>query len=96
MRAAKIDANHNEIVNALRKAGATVQSLATIGNGCPDILVGHANRTAIIEIKDGKKPPSARKLTPDQLVWHANWRGGTLATVDSVDAALAVLRVMAA
>ena len=95
MRAAKIDANHNEVVSALRKAGATVQSLAGVGAGVPDLLVGFRNKTALIEVKDGAKPPSARKLTPDQLKWHREWSGGTLAVVDSPEAALRVLGLMA-
>ncbi len=94
MRAAKIDANQNAIVDALRKAGATVQSLASVGKGVPDLLVGIRGRTALLECKDGAKPPSARKLTPDQLTWHAAWQGGTLAVVDSPEAALRVLGVM--
>lgn len=93
-RAAKIDANQPEIVSALRKAGATVQSLAAIGAGCPDILIGYANKTALVEIKDGSKVPSAQKLRPLQEDWHANWRGGTLATVNSVESALRVLTIM--
>jgi Holliday junction resolvase len=95
MRAAKIDANHNEVVSALRKAGATVQSLAGVGAGVPDLLVGFRNKTSLIEVKDGAKPPSARKLTPDQLKWHREWNGGTLAVVDSPEAALRVLGLMA-
>ncbi len=94
MRAAKIDANQTAIVDALRKAGATVQSLASVGKGVPDLLVGIRGRTALLECKDGAKPPSARKLTPDQLIWHAAWQGGTLAVVDSPEAALRVLGVM--
>ena len=93
--AAKIDANQVEIVKALRMAGATVQSLASVGKGVPDLLIGFANKTALIEVKDGAKVKSKQQLTPDQIDWHANWRGGTLATVDSIDAALRVLKVMA-
>ena len=96
MRAAKIDANQVEIVKALRQAGATVQSLASVGKGVPDLLIGFANKTALMEVKDGSKVKSAQKLTPDQIEWHTNWRGGTLATVDGIDAALRVLKVMAA
>jgi hypothetical protein len=33
MRAAKIDANQEAVVTALRAAGATVQSLAGVGKG---------------------------------------------------------------
>lgn len=94
-RAAKIDANQPLIVEALRKAGATVQPLHTVGSGVPDLLVGFQNRTALIEVKDGSKPPSERRLTPDQQEWHGKWKGGTLVTVCDVDAALRVLWLMA-
>lgn len=95
-RAAKTDANQTEIVEAMRKAGATVQSLAAVGQGVPDLLVGYRNRTALVEVKDGSKPLSARRLTPDQQQWHQNWTGGTLAVVPDVDAALRVLKLMEA
>jgi hypothetical protein len=29
----------------------------------------------MVELKDGDKPPSARKLTPAQREWHESWRG---------------------
>lgn len=93
-RAARIDANQEQIVSALRAAGATVQSLAGVGVGVPDLLVGYQGKTLLLEIKDGKKPPSERRLTEDQLKWHGAWRGGPLAVVDSVDAALRTLGVM--
>ena len=91
--AAKIDANQVEIVKALREAGATVQSLAAIGKGCPDILVGVNGCTLLMEIKDGSKAPSARKLTDDQLTWHSKWTGGTLCVVDGIEAALRMINV---
>lgn len=74
-RAAKIDRNQPEIVAALRKAGCTVESLAAVGNGVTDLLVGRAGINYLLEVKDGEKPPSERKLTPDQVVWHGNWQG---------------------
>jgi Holliday junction resolvase len=92
-RAAKIDANQPEIVEALRRAGATVQSMAAIGSGCPDILVGFGLRTVLLEIKDGSKPPSGRELTKDQIKWHMEWRGGACMVVNSVDEALAAIGV---
>lgn len=93
-RAAKVDANHAEIVGALRKAGATVVSLAAVGHGVPDLLVGHHGQTMLMEIKDGRKRPSERHLTPDQEKFFAEWRGGALAVVDSVDAALRMLGLL--
>ena len=93
-RAAKIDANQTQVVEALRAAGATVQSLAAVGQGVPDLLVGFQGQTVLMEIKDPRKPPSKRRLTEDQLKWHGEWRGGPLAVVDGPDAALRVLGVI--
>ena len=91
MRAAKTDANQAAIVAALRAAGATVESLHRVGGGVPDILVGYRGRSYPVEIKDGSKPPSARTLTPDQVRWHAAWKGDVY-VVESVAEALDVLR----
>lgn len=93
-RAAKVDANQEQVVQALRAAGATVQTLAAVGKGVPDLLVGYQGKTLLLEVKDGRRPPSERRLTEDQLVWHGAWRGGPLAVVDGVDAALRALGVM--
>jgi Holliday junction resolvase len=94
MRAAKVDANHVQVVEALRSAGATVQSLAGVGKGVPDLLVGYRQTTLLMEVKDGQKSPSQRKLTEDQLKWHREWNGGTLAVVDGPEAALRALGVI--
>jgi hypothetical protein len=94
MRAARVDANQAAIVDALRKAGATVQPLHTVGQGVPDLLVGYRLQTILIECKDGDKAPSERRLTPDQLAWHREWRGGPLAVVCDVESALRVLGVV--
>lgn len=75
MRAARIDKNQPSIVAALRKLGATVLHLHTLGGGAPDLAVGYRGRNALIEIKDGDKPPSAQKLTPDEVEFHRDWRG---------------------
>lgn len=90
-RAARTDATHTEIVEALRKAGATVHSLAAVGKGMPDLLVGVRGITLLVECKDGSKPPSARRLTPDQQDFMRTWTGGPVAVVDGVEAALRVL-----
>lgn len=87
-QAAKIDANQAAIVGALRAIGCTVVSLAAVGRGVPDLLVGKAGRTYLMECKDGAKPPSARRLTEDQLTWHGAWRGGPLAVVCDVESAI--------
>lgn len=90
--AARIDDNHAAIVKALRAVGASVQSLAAIGKGCPDLLIGHRGLNYVFEIKDGKKPPSKCKLTPDEIAWMNKWRG-KFHVVYSVDDALSILDV---
>jgi len=89
---AKIDANQTSIVLALRAAGCAVQSLATIGNGCPDILVGRCGVNYLIEIKDGNKTPSQRKLTSDEEKWHLYWKQfGQVDTAESVEQAFEIV-----
>lgn len=87
-RASRTDANQAAIVAALRRAGASVQPLHAVGQGCPDLLVGYRGQTLLLEVKDGAKPPSARRLTPDQVDWHAAWRGSPVAVVCTVSEAL--------
>lgn len=89
-RAAKVDANQKEIVEALRSIGATVQHLHAVAQGCPDLLVGRQGVNYLLEVKDGNKPPSSRKLTPDQVNWHSLWQGAVV-VVKSVDEAIAAV-----
>jgi len=76
-RAARVDANQAEIVEALRWKHATVAYTYQIGQGFPDILVGVPASdgncglmNALFEIKgeDGK-------LTNDEAIFHCTWRG---------------------
>lgn len=89
-RAAKIDANQNEIVTALRQIGCDVCLLSAVGKGCPDLAIGYRGKNYFLEVKDGAKPPSERKLTPDQVEWHSQWRG-QVAVVNNVDEAIKVV-----
>lgn len=89
-RAARTDANQAEIVAALRGVGASVQPTHMVGDGFPDIVVGYRNQNVLMEIKDGAKPPSARKLTAAEEEWHDTWRG-TACIVTSIDEALGVI-----
>jgi len=87
-RAARIDANQEAVVIALRAAGAYVWII-----GLPvDLLVGYKGRTILMEVKDGPKKP----LTALQHAFFANWAGGTLARVDGPEAALNALKVIEA
>ena len=95
-RAAKIDANQPDIVQALRDYGCQVWSTAAMGGGFPDLLVLHKGVLLLMEIKDGAKPPSARGLTPDQQKWHAAWRGGPLSIVTDIEGAIRAVKVAVA
>lgn len=88
MRNAKIDINHRQIVDALRKAGCSVQSLAACGQGVPDLLVGYRGKNILIEVKNAKG-----KLTDHQIEWHAKWNG-QVSIVRSVEDAIDVLEMI--
>jgi hypothetical protein len=65
-----------------------------VGRGFPDLVVGYRGRgkpeTFLLEVKDGDKPPSARKLTPAQVVWHGEWRGHVAVVCNLAEALAAV------
>ena len=90
-QAAKTDANQGLIVHALRKAGASVQSLAPVGKGCPDLLVGYKGINYLMEVKDGNKVPSKQLLNIEQEHWHSVWTGA-VHTVKSEAEALNILK----
>jgi hypothetical protein len=92
-RAARVDRNQAEIVEALRKAGATVHITSSAGDGFPDLVVAYQRQTYLLEVKDGTKPPSERELTPDQVRFHVEWNGGPCLVVNSVSEALAAIGV---
>jgi len=84
---AKVDTTHAEIVAALRSVGATVQSLAAIGKGCPDLLVSYRGCWYVMECKS-----PGGSLTPDQWVWIGQ-QGALVAIVDTADQALQTIGV---
>ena len=86
----RIDANQNQIVDAMRKVGAVVRIISQ-GDGIPDLLVGYKGYTILMEVKDGDKVPSARKLTEPEQKFFDDWRGGMLVVVNSVEEALEIL-----
>ena len=61
-RAARQDDNHNEIRTAFRSFGAVVIDTFQLPNTF-DMLVGFRGVLYAVEVKDGNKPPSRRKLT---------------------------------
>lgn len=86
--AARIDANKDQVVSALRAAGAYVWDLKLP----VDLLVGYNGVTILMEIKRDNKA----KFTPLQRRFFEEWLGGTLCRVDSPDAALRAIGAMSA
>lgn len=84
---AKIDQNQSAVVKALRQCGCSVESLASVGLGVPDLLVGYRGMNYLLEVKDGEKTESRRSLTVAQKEWHEKWRGKVV-IVTCVDEAL--------
>ena len=85
-RAARVDANQEAVVSALRAAGAYVWII-----GLPvDLLVGFRDRTFLMEIKLGPR----KRLTALQADFFDNWFGGTLCRVDGPEAALRAIGVI--
>lgn len=85
---ARKDDNHKEIADVYRKMGCSVLDTSMVGSGAPDIIVGLKQGNHLVEIKDGKKKPSARRLTPDEERFHIEWRG-PIRVISTVDEAIA-------
>lgn len=83
-RAARVDKNQAEIVDALRQNGWFVQHLHAVGKGCPDLVISRLSPifgewTHFVEVKS-----PGGKLTPDQIEWHERFPGDVL-VVHSVE-----------
>lgn len=93
-RAGRVDDNQNAIVAALRKIGASVAITSGAGGGLPDIIVGMHGINLLIEIKDSAKPPSAKKLTPAEAYFVANWKGHPVRIVETPEEAVNYVRAV--
>lgn len=69
--AKRVDANQQEIVQALRAIGVSVW---VIGEPV-DLMIGYRGRSGALEVKDGSRPPSERKLTAQQVDFFRDDRG---------------------
>jgi hypothetical protein len=74
----------------MRAEGAYVKQIND--EGLFDLLVSHRGETLLVEVKDGAKPPSARRLTDAEQKFHDEWPGDNLYIVNSVEEAIALLR----
>jgi hypothetical protein len=66
----RTDLNQSEIVEQLRDLGWSVESIAGLGQGRPDILIGVDGVNVLIELKS-----KGGELTDAEHRWHMGWRG---------------------
>lgn len=90
MKPRRTDSNQQAIVKQLRDLHVSVQHLHMVGDGCLDLLLGFRGSNFLVELKDPSKPPSKRKLTPDQEKFLLEWRGQA-AVCETLDEILKVI-----
>ena len=69
MLASKVDLNQPQIIRDLRKLGACVTVISSLGKGVPDLLVSYQDRWWLFELKNPDKPKSKQRLTQDEQKW---------------------------
>ncbi len=85
----KKDFNHDKIVERFIANGIYVIDLSRLGNGLPDLLVFCAGETRLVEVKNPDTSYGRRGANRIQMAWAADWRGGPVyivRTVEEVDA----------
>ena len=92
MYAKRTDKNHVEISAAFRKMGAMVLNLSRQGEGVPDVLVGFRGHTILVEVKSTKRAT----YTEAQKKFIAEWTGGMVVRVDSVDDVINLIKKLSA
>lgn len=88
---AKKDANHNEVMEAIRKITA-VHDLSSAGFGCPDGIAWINGGWQLFDIKNPKTGYGKRGLNNRQKQWIKDWRGGPVYLIYSVEEALRFAR----
>jgi hypothetical protein len=81
----RTDGNQQEIIDSLRRLGATVKDTSALGHGFPDIVVGHRRFNWLIEIK-----LPGQRLTEPETLFHSAW-SGQIAVVHSIEEALELI-----
>lgn len=89
----RVDKNQPLIVKAFRQLGCKVHHLHGVAQGCPDVMVGIDGFNVLVEIKNGDKPPSQRRLTPLQQEWHFTWTGQKC-IIKNIDEAIALVALV--
>lgn len=86
-RAAKVDANHGVIREAYKAHGFSVLDIYQLKE-CADIVVAKYGICDVVEVKDGRKVPSKRRLTEGEIKFHQSWNAKVW-VVESVEDVMA-------
>jgi len=88
--AKRVDENQNLIKHTFICLGASVLDLSRVGQGCPDLLIGYKSKSVLVEIKRDSKAT----FTEPQVKFMQKWRGGAVSRIDSVDAAIRLIKML--
>jgi rhamnose utilization protein RhaD (predicted bifunctional aldolase and dehydrogenase) len=88
--AKRVDENQKQLIHTFIALGASVLNLSRVGQGCPDLLIGYKNKSILVEIKKDSKST----FTEPQIKFMQEWRGGTVSRIDSVDAAIRLIKML--
>lgn len=83
----RVDQNHAAIMQALRDNAMECVSIASVGGGCPDILVGFRGLNVALEVKTDHKAP----LTAGEQGFRDTWPGQYAIVTTGEEAVDAVL-----
>ena len=88
--ARRVDDNLKQIVAAYRQLGCSVW----VCNSMVDAVIGYGGIAELVEVKDGAKSASRRKLTPAQVKFRETWTGGVrlIQSLDDVTVHVAYIR----
>jgi len=89
---AKKDANHFEIMNYLKKLGAYVLDMSTLGQGVPDLMVLINGKNYLVDIKNPKTGYGRRGLNERQKRWAEEWQGGKVYLISTVDEVILLIQ----
>lgn len=92
-KAARKDDNHDDLVRFWREIGGSWLDLYQLP-GALDGLAGIYGLDQRVEVKDGSKPPSRRKLTDDEQREFDTWKGRKPVVWETYEDALATRRAL--
>lgn len=92
VRVGKKDGNHNHLKGVFESAGCSVADLYNAGlPGFPDVVIGVAGKTALVEFKNPETRYGRAGLNSNQTAFERDWRGGAIYVVSTTDEAVALV-----